>query len=161
MFQFFPALTLVIQSFSIILYIVLTHGTAAVEYNFQNIWQNFIPDSYSAKVLPMSTLFNKINFLGTWSAHSICLTVTIPCSSVDMRNVCVGCDPWASWHCIFLCLGTWLDIPSTCNSDSLFPLSTVKEDTITGEKTAEVKALKNCNYVTSHLYFNKHIKFSS
>jgi hypothetical protein len=47
------------------------------------------------------------------------------------------------------------------NSGSLFPLSTVKEDNVTGEKTAEFKALKNCNYATPHLYFNENIKFSS
>jgi hypothetical protein len=129
-----------------------------VEYNFQNIWQNFIPDSYSANehfvqqnkflmhmVHPQSMSHNNHPMFQCW--YEEC--------------VCAGCEPWANWHCIFLCLRAWLVIPSTWNSYSLFHLSTVKEDNVTGEKTAEFKALKNCNHATSHLYFNKNIKFPS
>lgn len=129
-----------IQSLSIILYIVLSRGTAAVKYIFQNIWQHFIPDSHFAKVLQMSTLFNKINFLCTWSTHCLWLIthglVPIPMFQHWKEEECVGCDPWASWHCNFLCLAAWLDTPSMWNSDSLFPLSKVKEANVTGEKRA-------------------------
>jgi len=36
----------------------------------------------------------------------------------------------------------------------------MEEANVTGEKRAGFKALKNCNYTTSHLYSNKNMKFS-